>query len=90
MGTLENLTREEDIKAADTFYEIALEIEKAKKESDLLESKLIDLKAKKKSLMEGCCNLMERIEKKYPLVVQRANCIVIVSQNSCIIERNVI
>lgn len=78
----------ENIKGADMICEIAYEKEKIDNEIADSEIKLQQLKRRQCELKKGALLVLKHLKKEAPLFVTRHKCVVVVSSENVIIERN--
>lgn len=89
-SNITNIIQGEEIKGGDVLNAIAHEMEENNKIIEKLEKDLACAKSRKNSLIEGSKKVLQHLKKEPPLAVQRKNYIVVVTEKSISIERNVI
>lgn len=89
-SNLVNLIQGEEKKGADILTNIAIEMDEVNKVIEKLESDLVKTKLRKNSLIEGAQNVLQHLQKKCPLAVQKKGYIIIVAKDNISIERNVL
>jgi len=85
-----SLVQGEEIKAADLIGICAMELEEVTKELAELESKISRVKSREQTLLRASKDVAKHLRKELPLMVQRHKYIVVLSENSLSIERNLI
>lgn len=85
-----DLIQHENIKGADMLVEIANEKEQIDKDFLDAEIKLQGIKTRQLQLKKGALLVLKHLKKEAPLVVQRKDFIVVVTDVNVSIERNVL
>lgn len=89
-SNLVSIIQNDEKTAGVCLNDLALEIEELNESIQDAEIKLETMKSRRKSIVEASHNIAKHLGKLLPLAVQRTNYIIVVSNASISVERNVI
>lgn len=89
-SNLVSLIQHDEMIGADVIDSIAKELEDNAWIKEKLEQKLANVNGRRTSLINSIDSVVQHLKKEYPLIVSREGYVIVVSEKSIKIERNVL